>query len=245
VLTFNVNSCYAGVDNVAREILSPGADIVLVQELFSHGDELATILRRTYPVVEVSGQFLIATRYQLLTTLTPQRMLSVGETMRTARFVRYTLTTPMGDVAIYNMHPLSPRGALWMARKGGFRHQLLQGHIFDGEMERATQYHAAVRNEQAGAVAEMAKNDQGSVLIAGDTNLPGTSPVLRRTFGKYQDGFLRAGWGLGYTFPEILPWMRLDRILASESLKFVGCSVACRHVSDHYCVVADLQRRDP
>jgi hypothetical protein len=40
--------------------------------------------------------------------------------------------------------------------------------------------------------------------------------------------------------------MRLDRIFASRSLRFVGFSVG-KHTwaSDHHCVIADLQRRAP
>jgi endonuclease/exonuclease/phosphatase (EEP) superfamily protein YafD len=82
------------------------------------------------------------------------------------------------------------------------------------------------------------------VVIAGDTNLPGLSHVLHRYLSRYQDGFAKAGWGFGYTFPTRPrgPWMRIDRIVASDELRFVRFRVGRSLASDHECVVADLQR---
>jgi vancomycin resistance protein VanJ len=244
VLSFNVNSCYSGVEVVAAKIREHGADLVLVQELFGNDEPLAAALRKDYPAVQFDGQFLIASRYPILTSKVPPRV-AVGDAMRTARFVRYVVQTPFGELAVYNMHPISPRGALWKLRKGGFRKQLLQGHALDGEVEEDTQGYAQVRLAQAKAAADMAKAEPGLVLIAGDTNLPSFSPALRRTFGAFQDGFSEAGWGFGFTYPDRIPWMRIDRIMASNGLKFVDFQRGCQGASDHLCVVAELERREP
>ena len=89
-------------------------------------------------------------------------------------------------------------------------------------------------------------HEKGPVIIAGDTNLPGLSFVFHRSLSGFQDGFTRAGWGFGYTFPtNHVPWMRIDRVLASDELRFVRFEVGKSLVSDHHCVVADLQRRSP
>jgi hypothetical protein len=53
-----------------------------------------------------------------------------------------------------------------------------------------------------------------------------------------------AGWGFGYTYPyNLFRWMRIDRIMASDQLRFVGFQRGSSTASDHVCVVADLQRR--
>jgi endonuclease/exonuclease/phosphatase family metal-dependent hydrolase len=82
------------------------------------------------------------------------------------------------------------------------------------------------------------------VVIGGDTNLPGLSVVLGEYLSGFRDGFSQAGWGFGYTYPtdKWRPWMRIDRILASNALRFTGFEVGQSKVSDHRCVVADLQR---
>jgi len=84
------------------------------------------------------------------------------------------------------------------------------------------------------------------LLIAGDLNMPSLSPTSHRIFSDYQDGFEQAGWGFGHTFPNrsgLRMWLRLDRILASRELAFVDFELGCMRASDHYCVVAELQRR--
>ena len=79
------------------------------------------------------------------------------------------------------------------------------------------------------------------VSIAGDTNLPGLSAVFRRTLSRYSDAFRVAGWGLGYTFPQKFPFLRLDRILTNHKLRAVSFGVGCEGASDHLCVVAEIQ----
>lgn len=243
VMSFNVNSCYAGVPVVAGQIREHDPDLVIVQELFSNGQALADELAKSYPAVHREGQFLLASRYPILSATVPDRV-AVGDAMRTTRSIRYLVKSPLGELVVYNMHPLSPRAALWSVRKGGLRRQLLHGHALDGEVEGTTQDHARVRLMQAQATADLANAEKGTVLIAGDTNMPSFSPALHRIFGAYQDGFVEAGWGLGFTFPaDRLRWMRLDRIMASKALKFVDFRVGCGKVSDHSCVVAELQHR--
>jgi endonuclease/exonuclease/phosphatase (EEP) superfamily protein YafD len=83
------------------------------------------------------------------------------------------------------------------------------------------------------------------VVIAGDLNLTGLSPVLAH-LSRFRDGFTDAGWGFGYTFPtNHRPWMRLDRILATDDLDFTYFEVGTSNASDHRCVVAEFERRKP
>jgi endonuclease/exonuclease/phosphatase (EEP) superfamily protein YafD len=69
--------------------------------------------------------------------------------------------------------------------------------------------------------------------------------VFADNLSVYQDGFRKAGWGFGYTFPNDRrppPWMRIDRILATDQLRFVRFDVGDSRASDHRCVVADVQK---
>jgi endonuclease/exonuclease/phosphatase (EEP) superfamily protein YafD len=100
-----------------------------------------------------------------------------------------------------------------------------------------------MRALQVQAVAEAARSESDAVLIAGDTNLPSLSLILNRELAGFQDGFTKAGWGFGYTFPTTRgDWMRIDRMLANDKLRFVHFEVGDSPVSDHDCIVADLQR---
>src|SRR5881394_1281803 len=71
VLSYNVNSAYGGLDRILEEVDRFGPDVVLLQELFSNGEAAAARLRDRYPVVQLSTQFLVATRFPILSATEP------------------------------------------------------------------------------------------------------------------------------------------------------------------------------
>jgi hypothetical protein len=165
---------------------------------------------------------------------------------RSPRAISYTLETPLGPIVFYNIHPVSPRQGLYALRRGGFKRGLLSGALLSGENARILQADGHLRDLQVETFARNAEKETLPVVIGGDTNLPDLSPALG-ALSRFRDAFRQAGWGFGYTFPAgRRAWMRLDRIFASPALRFVGFQVG-KHAwaSDHLCVVADLQRRNP
>jgi endonuclease/exonuclease/phosphatase (EEP) superfamily protein YafD len=244
LLSYNVNSLNGGLDGIVREIDDHSPDIVVIEEA-ANTEALRSALRPHYPTVEAAGQFVLATRYTLVSTTEPEKIEYEGK-QRSPRFLRYVLDTPLGRIVLYGVHPLSPREALYGIRgEQGLRREILSGHLFSGANSVAFQANNGLRMLQAKAFSEAAQRETDPVIVAGDTNLPGLSWVLHRYLSDYQDGFARAGWGFGYTFPTAPrhPWMRIDRILAGRELKFVGFEVGTSLASDHHCVVADIQRR--
>jgi endonuclease/exonuclease/phosphatase family metal-dependent hydrolase len=154
------------------------------------------------------------------------------------------IETPLGAIAFYVMHPESPRRGFYALRGNGLRREILSGQGFPDDSEDVVADNSGLRAMQVADVASAARQEKRPVVIAGDTNLPELSYVLHRYLGGFQDGFAKAGWGFGYTFPTGRrgPWMRIDRILASDELHFVHFEVGHSLASDHECVVADLQR---
>lgn len=243
VLSMNVNSSFAGVDVVAAAVASWSPDIVLVQESLDNGERLRARLAELYPSVRLSTQFVVATRFPIDSVIAPDVIPYDGKS-RSPRFVRYTMQTPLGEVAVYDLHPISPRMGMYALRgKKGLREELSTGSFFRAEHVANMQHDSALRALQTHAVAEMAAAEKIPVIIGGDTNLPTLSPMLRREFSPFVDGFSTSGFGFGYTYPARLPWMRIDRILTSRDLVFTRFAVGCRGASDHLCVVADLARR--
>jgi endonuclease/exonuclease/phosphatase family metal-dependent hydrolase len=242
VLSYNINSSLGGLANLMAEVDRYAPDVVFMQEI---GDPVALsrAMKERFPTVLVSGQFLSATRYPVLSKVDPET-LPFGGRQRTARFLELTLGTPLGDVAFYNVHPISPRDELTRLRGRGLRREILSGHIFSGDAAGPIQANAELRELQVQTFADAASHETIPTVIAGDTNLPGSSAVARRQLGRFQDGFTKAGWGFGYTFPtNHFPWMRIDRVFASDDLRFSSFRVGTSDASDHLCVVADLQRR--
>jgi endonuclease/exonuclease/phosphatase (EEP) superfamily protein YafD len=241
VLSFNANFGYAGQQAIADTILAQSADVVLLQECPNCAD-LAGMLQKRYPVVQRSTQFMIASRYPVSATTEPARLPFNGQ-MRSPRYIRYVLDTPLGRIAFYSVHPISPRGVFQLQRFRFAFHQLRTGQMFAGDPESDMTDNAGLRGLQIAAVARDAAREQLPVIIAGDTNLPGLSLVFREHLSRYQDGFRAASWGFGYTFPDRFPFLRLDRILAGDSLRFTSFRTGCKGISDHLCVVADIQAR--
>jgi endonuclease/exonuclease/phosphatase (EEP) superfamily protein YafD len=246
VLSFNVNGGYGGAEAVVDAVDPYAPDIVLFQETAGL-DEFSRLLRLRYPTVEAVDQFVLATRFPLSSTLVPNKLAYNGRE-RNPRFLRYALETPLGPVVVYNVHPISPREGLYGLRGPlGLRHEIVTGGLLRGDGASLLWTNAGLRTLQVQTFSRAIADETGSVIIAGDTNLPGLSPVFHRYLSTYNDGFTHASWGFGYTFPtnKWRPWMRIDRILANDAFRFVHFEVGHDTVSDHRCVVADLERREP
>ena len=248
ILSYNINSGHGeGVfDDIVAEIDRNSPDIVFLQET-GFPDKIASLLEERYPQVNFSDRFLVASRYHVLASYEPPKLeYGYDGRLHSARFIRLVLDTPLGRLACYDIHPVSPREALYRAKSQGKR-GLLTGRVFSAAYVSTFYGNSGLRELQIRAFTEEAKRETESVLIAGDTNLPDLSFVLNRYLGSFQDAFVEAGWGFGYTFPtnKFAPWMRLDRIFASDGLRFVGFDLCGSKASDHRCVVAEVQRRAP
>ena len=241
VLAYNVDGEIGSASGIADEIERYSPDAVFLEEMGA-AEPLSGLLRSHYETVRTTSQFLLATRYRLVSVTEPERLSYAGK-LRSPRFVRYVLDTSLGQVVFYNVHPISPRESFYEVRgPQGLRHELFTGRVFSNAHSNFYA-NSGLRALQVQAFTEAASRETDPVLIAGDTNLPDLSPVFRRFLSGYQDGFATVGWGFGYTFPtNRVPWMRIDRILATKQLRFVGFQSGQSRVSDHLCVLADLQR---
>ena len=238
ILSYNVNSCQAGYAAVANAVLREEPDIVVMQELIGDARPLVALLAPKYPTVDVSEQFVMASRFRLRAKTKPPVVNYLGY-LNTPHVVRYEFDTPLGPLAVVSVHPISPRKAIRALQRG------VRGFPWarSGTDEWQRGGNAETRAFELGRALDLAREEKLPVVIAGDTNLPKLSPLLGRLEDGYRDGFERAGWGFGYTFPSRIAWLRLDRILASPELDFAGFGVDCGRASDHRCVFADVIRR--
>lgn len=238
VLSLNVNSGAAGPGPIVDAIGKFSPDVVLLQEVYGEVP-LLEALRARYPHVRSSSQFIVASRSPITASSASEGASVFDPTL--PRFVRYVIDTPLGSIAFFDMHPVSPRGVMGLYRTHQTLHQLRTGELFGDAARRDVEQNAAQRASQVAAAALGAQHDELPVVIAGDTNLPHLSAVFRQYLSHFTDGFRAASWGLGYTYPDKHPFLRLDRILASDRLRFVSFRVGCSGISDHRCVVAELQ----
>jgi len=247
VLTFNINGGSWGVDKVLHEIEAVHPDIIILQEVPRTDGPLVKSGLAGY-FQQADGQFIVASRFPVAPFYIPPTISHLGKN-RTAHWVRTRITTPRGDITVYDIHPVSPRDALDELQGDGLRSQVASGRIFDilrGEGSAKVLENVRLRVAQVESVAKDAAGTQGPILIAGDTNLPQLSWALAHAFGDFQDGFREVGRGFGYTFPAPRhPWMRIDRVLANARFRFLDLFVPRVAVSDHLPVVADLALLPP
>lgn len=245
VLSYNIDSARAGVDRVMAEIDRYAPDIAVLVEV---GDVqgIESSLKERYPNVVVGGQFALGTRFPVVSTREPDHLPYYGR-LQSPRYVEHVLDTPLGRVALYVVHPVSPRDDLGAIRgRQGLKQEILSGRVLRAAGADIVQANSGLRTAQVRAFASEARAETLPVIIAGDTNLPALSNIFADNLSGYRDGFREAGWGFGYTFPaKRFAWMRIDRILASEHFRFLRFIVGDSHASDHRSVVADVTSAGP
>jgi endonuclease/exonuclease/phosphatase family metal-dependent hydrolase len=242
LMTFNVDSAPGDLEGLMRVVHDVDPDIACFQQV--QGPELGAVVRALpRHVVRRDGQFIFASRYPIVDAYVPTARVVEGRRFDPG-FVRFRVQTPLGLVDVYDIHPRSPHAPFDMFRSNGLAGELASGRLLRNRAAfRALARNARVRERQVAGVVEHAAGSPYPVLIAGDTNLPSGSPVLRRVFGAYRDGFVEVGRGFGYTYParRSPPWLRLDRVLADSHFRFVSFFRPNVHVSTHYPVVAELE----
>ncbi len=242
VLSFNVDSAHAGETALLEAVDAQRPDVALLVEAPLGDTRLRDALATRFPHVERASQFLLGSQFPIVEVTELPRVSYQGRT-RTSRAMSYQLDTPQGPVRLYAVHPISPRGAFGMYRFRGALNRLRQSDHLSVDEESDMLGNAGLRSVQIEEALRRAHAEHLPVIVAGDTNLPGLSAVLRRSFSGYQDGFAEASWGFGYTFPAKQPFLRLDRIFAGPEFRFTSFHSGCRGSSDHLCVWADLTRR--
>jgi vancomycin resistance protein VanJ len=243
VLTYNVNSGSGGFRALADQIFAHSPDLVFLQELpHWRAEEMKAQLAANFPHIVADDQFLLASKFRVVSMEAPPRIPFYGQN-RSPRFMRYVVETPLGPITVYNLHTVSPRGAFYRLRGQGLRREILSGRLFTGEAAPEILGTAALRMLQVKAMAEMARREQGPVLIVGDSNLPTLSAARARNLADFHDGFAEAGLGFGFSYPTKLPWMRIDLLLSNDQLAFKRVEVGCGRASDHLCVFGDVVAR--
>ncbi len=100
----------------------------------------------------------------------------------------------------------------------------------------------AFRKEQADIIKEVLSNDPYPTILTGDFNdVPNSYTYATIKGNKMEDVFLKKGFGIGRTFSNISPTLRIDYILATKDFDVAQFNRVVRNSSDHYMLVADVQ----
>ena len=240
IVSCNIGKAGSRLPDALAQVRRFAPDVVVVQAMNPGEEHLLAAAFEGWQL-RVDGQYLMASRYRLREAWVPPPLQYAAGTGG-ARFVRYTLDTPLGLVDVFNVHATSPREALDRLSRGGVLNSLLSGRLLDPKVVGFVELNAYRRQRQIAAVAAAARASRHAVIIAGDLNLPGLSWIYREHLSSFIDSFAAAGRGFGYTFPASHPWMRIDRVLTNDALQPLDIQVGEASGAEHLCVFAEIGR---
>jgi endonuclease/exonuclease/phosphatase family metal-dependent hydrolase len=124
-----------------------------------------------------------------------------------------------------------------LANNSGKNNDLTQGAtVILGKMMNAYKKRAGQAEELAAIIA----NSPYRVLLCADFNDTPASYVYRQIARTHRDAFKEAGTGLGQTYTQLLPILRIDYIFADKTMKILDFETIHNDFSDHYPILAKV-----
>lgn len=97
------------------------------------------------------------------------------------------------------------------------------------------------RGLEATQVSKIVGRSKHPVIICGDLNDLPSSYVYFKVRNQLQDVFLKKGKGLGATFNQRIPLLRIDYIFCSEKINAKAFRVDSETFSDHFPLIANFE----
>jgi endonuclease/exonuclease/phosphatase family metal-dependent hydrolase len=98
------------------------------------------------------------------------------------------------------------------------------------------------RSRQASIVKDLISHSPHPYILTGDFNdVPNSYAYFTIRDNDLQDAFLVSGFGVGKTFSNIAPTLRIDYIFTTRDFAVRQFNRVIKNYSDHYMLVADLQ----
>jgi len=104
----------------------------------------------------------------------------------------------------------------------------------NGETAAAYRYQDWRWRQMDDLIGRLGDAGDSPILIGGDFNMPGDSPMMSPLYRQFRNTFREAGWGFGYTRPTKWPFVGIDHILVSPEWdvrhSWVGPDVGSDHL---------------
>jgi len=236
VMTYNIQLWQRrNVPAILNEILAADPDVLCLQDARGvKNTGLSSYLEHRN--VAMFGQYVFVSKFPVVDA-------TVGDISydgETHTYLRARIDVDGTEVVVFNAHLATPRDALSPLRSPAlWRLGLVE-----------MRQNQSQRLRQARRLLEDSRGISGPLVIAGDLNAPPPSLVTRMLTDRgLVDAFSAAGRGYGYTFGHTLlvgrPFLRLDRILASDHLRPIRAWVGGSSGSDHRPVIVDMVLAKP
>ncbi|PSR12984.1 MAG: hypothetical protein C7N36_09835 [Bacteroidetes bacterium] len=219
-------------------------DILCLQEFQTgkSGDQLAQAIQSQTPLKYAfrnsEGRLALFSRYPL----------SNGKTNyfqnRVNGYLYADVTAPTGSIRVFVVH-LQTNGISTLATEVARERNLQEKKTWQKVKTMFGRYGRSnrTRTHQAEEILQAVQSSSLPVVVCGDFNDVPTSYLYRLFRAELQDAQSVASWGLGTTFPGLIPGLRIDYILPQTAFqvadyKRINCSF-----SDHRAIRAILSPR--
>ena len=225
-------------------------DIIVFQEAGKRAARYAADdAYREFGYTADEGEFTVLSRYPIISSRLFETQVE-GQTRQP--MARFELDFAGKKIALFCIHPRSPRDILLYYRRGAFLYGIIgiPGTPL-GEKRKINQTYWDGRIGLVEELLEEIKSEPLPVIVAGDLNAPAGGYIHHLIEQQLTDTHEAAGRGYGYTFPGTTrnplslggPWIRLDYVLHDRHWQTIDCVTEPTRPSQHRAVTATLRLR--
>lgn len=97
------------------------------------------------------------------------------------------------------------------------------------------------RKIQADVVRQVTRQSPHPYMLTGDFNdVPNSYTYFTIRGGELKDAFLETGFGVGRTYTDISPTLRIDYMLSTKDVRLHQFNRVSKVLNDHHMLVADV-----
>jgi endonuclease/exonuclease/phosphatase family metal-dependent hydrolase len=219
-------------------------DILCLQEFQTGkaGDQLAQAIQSQTPLKYAfrnsEGRLALFARYPL----SNGKMTFFSN--RVNGYLFADVTTPTGSIRVFSVH-LQTNGISNMATEVARERNLQEKKTWQKVKTMFGRYGRSnrIRTHQAEEILQVVKTTALPVVLCGDFNDVPTSYLYRLFREEFQDAQSVTSWGLGTTFPGLIPGLRIDYILPQATFRVADYERVNCAFSDHRAIRAILSLR--
>jgi endonuclease/exonuclease/phosphatase family metal-dependent hydrolase len=221
LLTWNIAGSRFGAEGAVERLARMAPDIIFLQEA-GGGEKLSPALMRHE---FFRGYHLGSGGRKLISRFPLERISNVA--LHKYRADVWRLNVAGKSVTCVNVH----------LSRHDLRTQLVRGFTWAG-LQKAV---ARTRRELSNLQLTLNRYAyRGTVIVAGDFNLPPRYPELLDATRGWKECFAKRGFGWGGTAPAKLPALRVDMIFVPADARVYYAGAVPTGLSDHYMMFADV-----
>lgn len=221
LLTWNIAGSGLGAAGEVERLTQMAPDIIFLQEC-SGGENLTPALMQH----EFFRQYHLGSGGRKLISRFPLKRLS-NVALHKWRADVWQLQVADRPVTCINVH----------LSRHDLRTQLVRGFTWDG-LRKAIVRTRHELSDLRQTLLHYAR--RGTVIVAGDFNLPARYPELLRATRGWKDCFATRGFGWGGTVPAKFPAIRVDKIFVPAGARVCYAGSVPTRLSDHYMALAEV-----